>query len=209
MRLFAQLFTALDQTNKTTVKVAALKDFFLAAPPEDRVWALALFTHRRPRRQVNTTLLRTWAAESAQIPTWLFEESYHIVGDLAETMALLLPPSEKEQDESLTYWIDYLQSLGELTDEGKETKILAAWNQLTTPERFVFTKLITGGFRVGVSQQLVVRALAEAYGLEPTIVTHRIMGQWDPGMVSFQNLILEKEDGEDASKPYPFFLAHP
>ncbi|MEL6538484.1 MAG: ATP-dependent DNA ligase, partial [Bacteroidota bacterium] len=181
MRQFAQLFTALDQTNKTTVKVAALKEFFLVAPPEDRVWALALFTHRRPKRQVNTTLLRTWAAETASIPTWLFEESYHIVGDLAETMALLLPAPQAQQDESLTYWIEYLQALTELTEEGKRAKILAAWGQLTGPERFVFTKLITGGFRLGVSQQLVVRALAEAYELEPTQVTHRIMGNWDPG----------------------------
>ena len=209
MQAFAQLFTALDQTNKTTVKVAALKQYFTEAPPEDRVWALALFTHRRPRRQINTSLLRTWAAERAKVPTWLFEESYHVVGDLAETMALLLPPPSRRQQQSLSYWIAQLQQVGPLDEEAKKTFILDAWDRMSTPERFVFTKLLTGSFRVGVSQQLVVRALAEAYHLEATQVTHRIMGQWDPATTPFRNLLLEEDATEDLSRPYPFHLAHP
>jgi DNA ligase-1 len=208
MRSFAQLFQELDQSNKTSDKLEALKRYFLTSADADRLWTLALFTHKRPKRQVNTRLLRTWACEWAGIPDWLFEESYQTVGDLAETLSLLLPLTPESQDSSLAYWIDYLSSLERLEQEEKKDKILQAWKVLSKEERFVFTKIITGGFRIGVSQNLVTQAIADAFGMEKTEVAHRIMGDWDPSSIDFQSLILSKNLSDDLSRPYPFYLAH-
>lgn len=209
MKHFAQLINHLDQTNKTNEKVALLKDYFFAAPEEDKIWALALFTHRRPRRHVNTTLLRYWVSEKAQIPHWLFEDSYHVVGDLAETVSLVLSDSKKCSDKTLNYWLVYLKSLEGLDEESKKNKILTALSELDKTEKFVFTKLITGSFRIGVSQNLIIRALAEIYKEDTASIAYRITGNWDPYYTSYQNLLFHPNKNEDASKPYPFYLAYP
>lgn len=208
MKQFAQLFTQLDQSNKTKDKIAAIKAYFAIAPDQDKLWTLALFTHKRPKKQVRTSLLRQWISELAQIPEWLFEESYHIVGDLGETITLLLPLPDQEQDEPLVYWIDYLQQMESLDDEAKKERIIAAWGRMTQAEQFVFTKLMTGSFRVGVSQNLVIRAIAEVFDLDQTIIAHRIMGNWKPSSITFEQLILQESADDDLSRPYPFFLAY-
>ena len=209
MKRFAALFTQLDQTNKTNDKVALIKSYFSEAPDKDQLWTLAFFTHKRPRRNVKSSLLRQWAAELANIPDWLLDESYHSVGDVAETISLVLPPPIHTQDQSLAYWIDYLRDLSRLDDEEKKERVVAAWQQMTQPESFVFTKLMTSSFRIGVSQNLVTRAVAEVYNLDKTIVAHRLMGQWKPDETTFEDLILKENQGDDLSRPYPFFLAHP
>ena len=199
----------LDQTNKTNDKVALIKSYLAKAPDKDQLWTLAFFTHKRPRRPVKSSLLRQWAAELAQIPDWLLEESYHSVGDLAETISLILPPPTTTQDESLAYWIEYLKGLASSDDDEKRERTIAAWQQMTQPEAFVFTKLMTSSFRIGVSQNLVTRAIAEVYELDKTVVAHRLMGDWHPDDTTFQNLILEENQSDRLSRPYPFFLAHP
>ncbi|MGB3617046.1 MAG: ATP-dependent DNA ligase, partial [Catalinimonas sp.] len=209
MKAFADLYQQLDQTNKTGRKVEILTDYFRAAPNDDKLWAIALFSHRRPRRQINTTQLRAWATESAGIEPWLFNESYGVVGDLAETVALLLPPPEQTNDRGLTEWIDWLRALGDQPEGVRREAIVGAWNELTAPERMVFTKLMTGNFRVGVSQGLMERALAAATGVDKAAVSHRLMGNWQPDDVTFEQLILEEDTDENRSRPYPFFLAHP
>jgi len=207
MKHFGQLFTDLDQTTKTLGKIDALLDYFSKISDQDKLWAIALLSHRRPRRTVNTSLLALWASELAQLPAWLFEESYHVVGDLSETITLLLPPPGERSDESLTYWIDFIRALNPLTIEEKKEKILWAWNRLEQTERFVFNKLITGGFRVGVSQQLMVKAVAKHTGVAENIVAHKLMGNWSPETDTFQDLLLSP-GGQDISKPYPFYLAY-
>ena len=209
MKQFAHLINQLDQTNKTNEKIAALKDFFLHAPDDDKIWALALFTHRRPKRNVNTTRLREWISEAAKIPHWLFEDSYHVVGDLAETVSLILPDPSEESDFPLSGWMNMLGSLEGMKENQKKLKILQAYSQLNKTEKFVFTKLITGGFRIGVSQNLIVRALAEIYNEEIASIALRITGNWDPRQITFTDLILNPERNEDESKPYPFYLAYP
>jgi DNA ligase 1 len=209
MKQFASLFEQLDQTNKTNVKVEILKQYFEEASDDDKVWAMALFSHRKPRRQVNSTMLRQWAVEAAGLPLWLFEESYHVVGDLAETVALLLPPPSRESDRSLTEWIRILKGLSTLPEEDRKEAIIEAWDELTPNERLVFTKLITGSFRIGVSQNLMVRALSQFTALEPATLAHRIMGNWNPDEITFDQLVLEIGADDDISRPYPFFLAHP
>src|SRR5688500_2931704 len=126
MKHFTQLFTALDQTTKTLDKIKALVSYFDLANDRDKLWAIALLSHRRPKRSVNATLLALWASERAKLPPWLFEESHHVVGDLAETISLVLPPPEKISDISLTDWIDFIKSLEPLTIDQKKERILWA-----------------------------------------------------------------------------------
>jgi len=209
MKNFAGLITALDQTSKTKVKLAALLNYFEQTTDQDKLWAVALFTHRRPKRQVNTTKLREWAAAYAQLPLWLFEDSYHIVGDLAETIALILPKPKSTSNKSLSDWIQYLIQLKGKDDEWKQQKVIEAWQQLNKTERFVFNKLITGGWRIGVSQNLTVQALATYTEKEPAEISHRLMGNWSPETDSFNRLMYEENLQIDQSKPYPFYLAYP
>lgn len=208
MKQFAALFSRLDQTNKTNERVEVLKEYLSRAPDSDKLWALALFTHKRPKRPVNTTQLRSWATEMAGIPDWLFEESYGAIGDLSETIALLLPDPTEQQDYPLHYWINYLKQLHMLPEEEKRERLLAAWNQMEPQERLVFTKLISGSFRVGVSQNLMVRAIAEWLERDKAQIAHQLMGGWTPETTSFQALFDEEDSSADLSRPYPFFLAH-
>ena len=208
MRAFAQLIKKIDSTNKTNIKVDALTEYFKVAPPQDKVWTIAILSHRRPPRPVNTTLLRTWASELANIPLWLFEESYHIVGDLAETIALVIPASEESTDKSLTQFLEEIIALKKKTEEEKRAYLRSNWTDLNYYERFVFSKLITGSFRIGVSQKLMTRALAKATGIDVDILAYKLMGNWDPKTISFQELILEENKADYLSKPYPFYLAY-
>lgn len=208
MKNFARLFRRLDQTNKTNAKVDALADYFEDVTGEDKLWTIALLSHRRPKRSVNTTLLRTWAAEYSGVPLWLFEESYHVVGDLAETITLVLPEPTSHSDHSLTYWIAYVRDLRALEEEERKDRVFSAWDQLNTAERFVFNKLITGSFRVGVSQKLMVRALSKHTEIEENLLSHRLMGGWTPDDTTFDELVLTEDPLDDISRPYPFYLAY-
>lgn len=209
MKRFAQLFRSLDETNKTTAKVEALAGYFRDAPGRDKVWTIALLSHRRPRRVVNTRLLREWAAEEAGLPGWLFEETYHIVGDLAETIANLLPVPAEAIETSLGTVISGLMDLRDSDEARKKTFILSHWRGMDALQRFVFNKILTGGFRVGVSRKLMTRALAKATGEEESVLAHRIMGEWDPSRISFDELVYMAGPEDDLSKPYPFHLAYP
>lgn len=208
MKDFAQLFASLDETNKTNTKINILKNYFISVSDEDKIHTLALFTGRKPKRQINATLVKLWAMEMADIPQWLFEESYHVVGDLAETIALLLPQGSSTHDKPLSVWIAEINALGVLAEEERKRWLKDSWMSMTQQEQFVFNKILTGSFRVGVSQNLIVKAIAEISGLKPAVVTHRIMGNWDPFSFSFHDLIQEEDSSDDASRPYPFCLAY-
>ncbi|MDQ3072122.1 MAG: ATP-dependent DNA ligase [Bacteroidota bacterium] len=208
MKAFAHLFYELDQTNKTNEKVEVLVNYLKIAPDEDKLWMLSLFTGRRPRRIVNSTRIREWAAEFAGIPQWLFDECYTIVGDLSETISLLLPPPTRESNETLTYWIHYMEALAPKNEDERKEAIFAAWNSLTQQERFVFSKLTSSTFRVGVSQSLVIRALSKHSGVPVAVLTHRMMGKWHPNKASYAALTGDDSNNEDVSRPYPFYLAH-
>ena len=208
MRDFARLFSLLDETNKTNDKVGVLKDYFISVADDDKIQTLALFTGRKPKRQINSTQIRVWAMEMSGIPQWLFEESYQVVGDLGETIALLLPEPEGTQDRSLSAWIAEINQLGQLAEEERKTWLQNAWSVMDQQERFVFNKILTGSFRVGVSQNLIIKALSEISGLEPATLTHRIMGNWDPLSFSFYDLMQGEDASDDISRPYPFCLAY-
>jgi DNA ligase-1 len=205
VRRFADLFAALDGTTKTGAKTAALAQYLAEAPEPDRVWCVALLSGRRPKRAVNATELRDWAAAAAGLPLWLVEEAYPVVGDLAETIALILPPATMSEDRTLSYWIDYLIRLTGKPPEERRAAILAAWDRLGGTERFLFNKLLTGGFRMGVSRGLMTRAVAQAAGLAEAEVAQRLMGGWAPGRVSWAQLLAGDAGGD--ARPYPFALA--
>ncbi|MCC5972448.1 MAG: ATP-dependent DNA ligase [Rubellimicrobium sp.] len=208
MKRFAALFAALDTTTRTNAKVTALADYFREAPEPDRLWTVALFSGRRPRRTITATVLRRWAAERAGLPDWLFEDSYAVVGDLAETISLILPPPGRDSDDSLADWIARIRHLSTLPEDQAKAGILEAWDSLPPAERFLFTKLLTGGFRVGISQTLMVRALARALGRDEAELTHRLMGDWTPATTDWYALIEAPAPEADLARPYPFYLAH-
>ena len=209
MKAFAQLFLSLDETNKTNEKVKVLKDYFNNVPDTDKMHMLALFTGRKPKRYINSTQIRTWAIEASNIPPWLFGESYQVVGDLAETMALLMPQQESTNEKNLTQWVAELNGLGNKTEEERKLWLMDSWATLDSQERFVFNKLLTGSFRVGVSQNLVIKALADITKLDAATLTHRIMGNWMPETYTYDQLVQESGASDDISRPYPFFLAYP
>ena len=208
MKAFADLIKTLDSTNKTTLKVEALTNYFRNAPAKDKVWTIAILSHRRPPRPVNTTLMRAWASELAKIPLWLFEESYHIVGDLAETIALVIPPADDSAEKSLNQFLQEIIDLKKKPEEEKKEYLFDNWLNLNYYERFVFTKLITGSFRIGVSQKLMTRALSKATDIDEDILAYKLMGNWEPSKITFKKLILEENEEDFLSKPYPFYLAY-
>ena len=208
MKHFAQLFRNIDRTNSTKAKVAALADYFREAQDADKIWTIALFTHKRPKRTVKTSLLREWASEISGIPLWLFEESYHIVGDLAETISLVIEDQTQASDKSLSQFIAEIIDLKDHSDEEKKAYIKEAWSTMNRDERFLFNKLITGGFRIGVSTKLIVKALAQVTEQEDNVISHRLMGNWDPQTTDFETLILSESSLDSISKPYPFYLAY-
>jgi DNA ligase-1 len=209
MKRFAELYALLDETTKTGVKVEALRNYFAAAPAADAAWAVYFLIGRKPRQVVATGRMRAWAAEEAGVADWLFQESYDAVGDIAETIALLLPPPERAGDRPLSEWIEtHLLPLRGRGEDEQRAAMLDAWRQLDDRQRFVWNKLISGGFRVGVSQQLVTRALGEVAGVDPAVVAHRLMGDWEPSPAFFERLLARDAADADLSRPYPFFLAY-
>lgn len=208
MKRFAELIQQLELSNKTNDKIAALVDYFTTANEKDKPYVIAMFTGKRPRRPVNTSLIKQWAIELSEIPEWLFTESYHSVGDLSETIALVLPPANNQIDKPIYQWLSELAALQGQSDEEKKTYILKAWGGLTTQERFIFNKLISGNFRIGVSNKMLVNAIAKQSNIESTKVMHAIMGKWSPSEITFQQLIEGEHVNTDNSWPYPFCLAY-
>ncbi len=212
MRAFANLYSRLDETTKTNAKVEALVTYFRGASPADAAWATYFLIGRKPKQVVPSKKSRAWAAAEAGIPDWLFDESYDAVGDVAETIALLLPPPDASAftDLPLWEWVERrLLPLRGAPEEVQHEAMLAAWRAMDGPQRFVWNKLISGSFRVGVSQQLVTRALAKVIGVEPAVVAHRLMGDWEPTPAFYAGLSVADGQDADHSRPYPFCLAYP
>jgi DNA ligase-1 len=210
MKLFADLYAALDETNKTSAKVAALARYFAVAPPADAAWAVFFLTGRKPRQVVPSRKLREWAIEAAGLPDWLFDESYHAVGDAAETISLLLAEPTGSAPEPLHWWVEeVLLPLRKMEEAEQRVTLVRAWKEMDRRQRFVWNKLITGEFRIGVSHLLVTRALAGVSGLPSATVAHRLMGDWSPTPEFYQRLVGPEDGAVEASRPYPFFLAYP
>jgi DNA ligase-1 len=216
MREFARLYTELDSTTATNRKLAALQAYFASARPADAAWAVYFLAGGKPRQAVPTRLLRQYAIERAALDDWLFDECYDAVGDLAETIAHILPPPSSESDVGLAVWMDErILPLRGATPEAVRAALFALWDETAWRERFLLMKLIGGGFRVGVSRLLVTRALGEVAGVDAKLVAQRLMGWIDgrvrPSAERYAQLIAPQSDAEHqlrGGQPYPFFLAH-
>lgn len=216
MRAFAELYARLDATTSSNAKLAALQDYLAAAPPADAAWAVYFLAGGRPRQVVPTRVLRDLAIRLCGLPEWLFEESYQAVGDFAETLSLLLPESTQVADESLQWWLEQLLPLRGLPPEELAPRLQALWTRLDRQSLMVSLKLLTGGFRVGVSKLLVTRALAALAGVDAKRVAQRMVGYTDlahqPTPQRYLALVAQESAEEHAQRggqPYPFFLAHP
>ncbi len=217
MKAFATLYSRLDATTSSNAKLAAMRDYFREADPADAAWAVYFLAGGRPRQLVPTRVLRETAMQAAGLPEWLFEESYQAVGDMAETISLLMPEAEHSSEDGLAVWMqDRLLPLRGLPPEELAERLPALWVQLDRLSLMVCIKLITGAFRVGVSKLLVTRALASLADLDPKRVAQRLVGYTDlshrPSAEGYRALIAEESEHEHAQRggqPYPFFLAHP
>ena len=217
MRRFVALYDALDATTATSGKVAALAAYFRDAPPADAAWALFVLSGRRFKRLLPVASLVQWTLELTGLPGWLFDESYTAVGDLAETCALLLDGvaglgvESALADQPLQQWAERIQALRELDDDARRAAVSSWWRAIGSRERYVLNKLLTGEMRVGVSETLVIRGVAEAAGLPAQLVTQRMMGSWQPDADFFRRLTApaDQADPADPSRPYPFYLASP
>lgn len=208
MEAFTRLYAALDETTRTLPKVAALEAYFRNTPPGDAAWTLYFLTGRRIKRAVNTNDLRIAAAEAARLPVWLLDESYHAVGDLSETISLLLPPPASAEEMPLHRVVgDIILPMRRMDDAQRRAMLIAAWDRLPAHQRFVFHKLISGSFRVGVSRILAVRALSQVAGVSQGEMDHRVMGDWEPTPDVFASIIAGSHAGDAAARPYPFYLA--
>ncbi|MEO0963628.1 MAG: ATP-dependent DNA ligase [Planctomycetota bacterium] len=210
MRRFTELFERLDASNATNAKMAALRDYFTGVDPRSGAWALSALMGRKLVRGTPSRLLRRWAAQRTGYPSWLIDRSYSVVGDLSETLSLILPDEEVDgTDEPLWRVVeDRVLPLGVLPEEKRRAVVEAAWAVMDRRQRFVYHKLISTAFRVGVSKKLVTRALAEVAGVEPAEMAHRLSGSWQPTGESFAALLSGEGLASDGGRPYPFCLAY-
>lgn len=211
MRRFAELYARLDATRSTQAKVEALRHYFAEAPPRDAAWGLYFLSGRRLRRVIAPTQLRAWIADATGLSPAVVEESYAHVGDLAETLALLLDRRDRPPAPSrgLADWVEWLLALRTLAPEVQRVRLGEAWAALPLAECLLFNKLLTGALRVGVSSGLVVRALAQQAGLEDSLIAQRLMGDWQPSAEHFGALLAPGAAQAHPSQPYPFCLASP
>ncbi len=221
MKAFAALYRELDATTSSLAKQAALQRYLQDAAPADAAWAVYFLAGGKPRQLVPTKLLRLLAQEAAGLPEWLFDESYEAVGDLAETISLLLPPPTEQHELGLAAWVEQhllpLRALGKTNPEALPDTLRAQWQRLASEERLVYFKLITGSFRVGVSRLQVTQALAAVASVDAKRVAQRLMGythiSGQPTAADYAALVAAESSGElnqkTSGQPYPFFLAHP
>jgi DNA ligase-1 len=212
MLRFAQLYDEIDRTTSTKAKVAAMRAYFKSAPPADAAWAVFFLTGRRLKRLVPSAAIRDWTLAATGLAEWMMGECYSVVGDGAETAALILDqlPSTPSENLSLGQWLEErvlpLRALDPATQQARAT----AWfRELDRLQRYILLKLLTGELRVGVSQTLVVRALAEAAELDTPVIAARLMGEWTPNAGWFESVLASERSDDDRSRPYPFFLAAP
>ncbi|NND90512.1 MAG: ATP-dependent DNA ligase [Granulosicoccus sp.] len=211
MQAFSQLYQTLDQTTSVNAKVAAMVSYFQLACARDAAWAVYFLSGRRLKRLVPVGILRDCLRQTSELPEWLIDETYTNVGDLAETIALLVAEPGKADDElSLADWVEnHLLSLRGLPAEQQQVLIRQWWERLNYEQCYIINKLMTGALRVGVSELLLARAVAHTADLPRALIVHRLMGEWTPDQ-AFWHRLVDEDDGEAVnSRPYPFYLASP
>jgi len=212
MEEFVRLIMGLGKIKSIREKQSLLTHYFSKAADQDKLWTIALFTGRKPKKIISSSLLKTWCTEICQLPEWLFNESYHTVGDLAETISLLLPKNDHTENidhVTLSQIMNELAGLEKRREDEKKAYVIMRWKTFNQEARFVFNKLITGGFRIGISQQIIYQAIALVESVAVEEVAYLFNGKWHPDTITYRQLLQKDNALLDASKPYPFYLAYP
>jgi DNA ligase-1 len=205
MRKFVSLFKELDETTQTDFKIKALINYFRKAPPGDSAWAVNLLLGRKIKQSVPLKKLRNWSVDLAQIPEWLFSECLNNVGDLTETISLILPYDGNSENIPLQTWIEQqLIPLRNQKEEFQKENIVSSWSLLNSTERFLWNKLVAGSFHIDIPPKLIIKALSSFCELGETIISQRLSGDWIPSAGFFNRLCASDVTSTDINKPYPF-----
>jgi DNA ligase-1 len=212
MQRFTELYLELDRSNRTSDKLAAMREYFRSAPAEDAIWAVYLLSGKKLGRTVNSRQMRDWASEVSGYAHWMIDECYHVVGDLSETLSLVIPFEAPAETAPPLHEIveQRLKIVGKLSPDQQREMVIQTWRILSAEQRFIVHKLISGNFRVGISRQSLIIALAEVAGVETSVMAHRLSGNWSPQTLTMQRLLapVSEDEPRDANLPYPFMLAH-
>jgi len=208
MKAIAELFRSLDESASPGEQAEVLSLYLSSKPNDERLWALYFLSGHKLKRHMSTAQLKALAGEVSGIPIWLIDESYHAIGDVAETAALLLPRPEEESTRSVSDWMEFLGGLPGLEQPRRKEMISRSWRELTVLERVFFNRILTGVFRPSISRNLIYKTLASISGTDPAAIAHRIQGDWHPNKVTFAQLTAQRGRDNEISRSYPFFLAH-
>ena len=210
MREFSQLFHDLDESTKTNDRIDQLVKYLMEAAPEDSIWVCWFLAGNRIKGAIKTSELRTFASERSGLPQWLLEECYDRVGDLAETISLLVATEGGGEILSLSEWISkFIEPMIGMDTEERRENIFTVWDLLGEQDFLPFHKLLTGGFRMGVSKGNLCKALARVGGVQPAIIAQRLAGNWSPKTLSLEGILNPGDDEDRLCQPFPFCLANP
>ena len=231
-RTFGNLINTLEQCNSTKKKINLISTFIKDIDPRDGSWILLLLMGSRQKRLITGRRLKEILQASSKMPSWLIDDCFAQVGDSAETISLLWPQlkneltttdiefeendnkmfNETKESKPLHWWMEtLLPAIKDSTETTQQRLILKLWSEITDQDHYLTNKLITGGFRNGVSKGLVVKSIAQAYELDESTVLERLMKPMEINKVWFQELtqqVSEKRTDRGAI-PYPFYLASP
>lgn len=209
MKKFANLIEELDSTNKTSEKISCITQYLSSAVDSDKLWMIFLLSGGRIKKNFTTPELKQWTVEASGIPQWLFDESYAFVGDLAETISLVIPKVNVESEYSLSELVGLIGNKKKSEKDDTKQSVFDMWKVLGRRELFAFNKLMTGGFRLGVSSGILINAIAAHESVEKDVIAFHLSGNWDPYNTTYSSLIRGDNESLNLSKPYPFHLAFP
>jgi len=206
MEPFVKLYRKLEETQSSTEKVSALRDYFGSVSELDKRWALALLSGRWSKKSVNVSLLRLWATEIAQIPEWLFEESYRAVGDIEETIALIVQQEKESESLCLSDWMEFTSQLANFSEEDKKRRITEAWVSMDAQHRLLFNKIISGTFKSPAAQNLIYKAISILHNVDLMTLVIRLSNNWEVNSTTWKQLIFTETKSENHSFSFPFMI---
>lgn len=206
MNRFTLLYHQIEHSNSPKKKVQAFIDYFSSVPDRDKLWAIGLFTNKRPKKIVDLIILRLWVTDLICIPDWLFDESLAVVSDQCETIGLLVSKKKDSDEKSLSEWMQEISDFSKKNEDDIKEWVIDSWNNLDNNERILFNKLITGGFRKSVSVNIISKALSIFYDIEKTHFAHRLVGKWNPINSHFNELLLTENYKDYLSRPFEFMF---
>lgn len=205
MKAFAELIFNLRKWDTENNQIRYIKEYFSISDDRDCIWAIYILLGKKIKNEFRSKQqLKKWACEYAEIPDWLFDESYSFTGDLTETISLILPGKEADSGRTLTEWMHYMESFCKSDDQGNKKKVVDAWKELDHTETYVFNKLIPGNFKSGVDEKVIIKALSKFLNIESNVISNRIKSNWHPDLISFYELFSKFNPDDIISKPYPF-----